>query len=121
MLKDLKYGEENGCELHHDDAGCKPHWWDEPWVHGLECGREHGRNPERRTGKSSNNAQDGLQTPPVSITDISDPVKLVRAVDPGPEQLPESGWNPLQGLATLDLSFVKWNVAIARPVTLQCS
>jgi hypothetical protein len=57
----------------------------------------------------------------VSITNVSNPVKLVRAVDPGPEQLPESGWNPLQGLATLDLSFVKWNVAIARPVTLQCS
>lgn len=85
MLIDLKDGEENGCELHHDNTGCKPHWWDEPRVDRFEGSREDGRDPERRTRKSSNNTQDRLQAPTVSIADVPDPVKLVRAVDPGPE------------------------------------
>lgn len=85
MFIDLKYGEENGCELHHDYTRCKPHRWDKPRVHWFECSRKHGCDPEWRTRQSSNNAQDGLQAPTVSITDASDPVKLVGAVDPGPE------------------------------------
>jgi len=89
VLEDLEYGEENGRELHHDDAGCKPHWWDEPRVHWLERSREHGRDPKRRTRKPSNNTQDGLEAPAMSIADVADPEKLIRAVNPGPEQLPE--------------------------------
>jgi len=121
VLVDLEDGEEDGCELHHDDARCKPHRWDEPRVHWFECSGKDGRDPEWRTRQSSNNAQNGLQTPAVSIVDVPDPVKLVRAVDPSPKQLPESGGHPFQGLATLDLSLIEWDVAIARPVTLQCS
>jgi len=108
VLIDLKNGEEDCCELHHDDTRCEPHWWDEPWVHRFECCRKHGGDPERRTWQTSNYAQDGLQAPPMSITDVSDPEELVRAIDPGPEHLPESGGNPFQGLPAFDLAFVVW-------------
>lgn len=57
----------------------------------------------------------------MSIADVPDPVKLVRAVNPSPEQLPESGGHPFESLATFDLPLVEWDVAIARPVTLQRS
>ena len=66
-----------------------------------------------RKGIPRDDAQDGLQTPSMSIANVSDSEQLVRSVDPCPEELPECGRDPFQRLAALDLALVVRNVSIA--------
>ena len=58
-------------------------------------------------------AEDGLQTPSMSIANVSDSEQLVRSVDPSPEKLPECGRDPFQRLAALDLALIMRNISIA--------
>jgi hypothetical protein len=130
VFEDFEDGEEDRCELHDDDARGKPHGWDKPWVNGLEVGGEDGSDPEGCTRKSArsawnvsrektqrdiprDDAQDGLQTPSVSIANVPDSEQLVGSVDPRPKQLPKCRRYPFQRLAALDLALVIRNVSIA--------
>ena len=55
----------------------------------------------------------------MSVTDVPDPVKLVRSVYPGPKELPECRWDPLQCLAAFDLALIVRDRTVTRPVALE--